>query len=142
MPGPAPLREEILEPLRRTLVWLAGHRDRHDRIVCKEHAVEHTGKSAYAIVSACALLEVDPARDADFLKELAIGQARRLVANLVREDDSPCHTFRPGWHDPFNCSNSIIDGGAASDALAEIVRRLGPTLAADERERISPAGPL
>ncbi|HEV8113986.1 MAG TPA: hypothetical protein VGR31_14530 [Planctomycetota bacterium] len=142
MPGTAPIREEILEPLRRTLVWLAAHRDREGRILCREHAVEHTGKSAYAIVSALELLALDPARDADFLRELAVGQARRLVANLVREGDSPCHTFRPGWHDPFNCSNSIIDGGAASDALAEIVRRLGPTLAPEERERFLAASVL
>src|SRR5262245_37897704 len=105
----SPVREEILEPLRRTLRWFVAHRDRDARIVCPVHKIEHTGLSAYAIVSACELLDLDPARDAEFLREVAIGQARRLVLNLVREGESPCHTFRPGWHDPFNCSNSIID---------------------------------
>src|SRR2546425_11836760 len=118
---PTPVREEILEPTRRTLAWLAGCRDGEGRIFCPEHRVEHTGKSAYAIVSACELLDLDPGRDADFLRGLAVGQARRLVLNLVREGTSPCHTFRPGRHDPFNCSNAIIDGGACSDALAQIV---------------------
>jgi len=134
-----PVREEILEPLRRTLRWFASFRDGWGRILCPDHKVEHTGLSAYAVVSACELLDLDPGRDAEFLRDLALGQARRLVANLVREGDSPCHTFRPGWHDPFNCSNSIIDGGAASDALAEVVRRLGPSIDAVERERFAAA---
>ena len=142
MPTAPQVREEILEPLRRTLRWLASLRDRDGRILCPEHQVEHTGKSAYAIVSACELLALDPGRDADFLRELALGQARRLLANLVREGDSPCHTFRPGWHDPFNCSNSIIDGGACSDALAHLVRSLGPTLQTDERQRFEAASRL
>lgn len=136
------VREEILEPLRRTLTWLAGLRDRDGRILCPDHKIEHTGKSAYAIVSACELLDLDPGRDTDFLRGLAIGQAKRLVANLQREGDSPCHTFRPGFHDPFNCSNSIIDGGACSDALAHLVRALGPSLAADDREQFAAASLL
>ena len=136
------VREEILEPLRRTLSWFAGLRDREGRIVCPIHKIEHTGKSAYAIVSACELLDLDPSRDSDFLRGLAIGQAHRLLANLKREGDSPCHTFRPGWHDPFNCSNSVIDGGACSDALAHVVRALGPSLPADDRERFAAASLL
>jgi hypothetical protein len=142
MPPAGSVREEILEPLRRTLRWLASLRDRDGRILCPEHKVEHTGKSAYAIVSACELLALEFGRDADFLRELALGQARRLLANLVREGDSPCHTFRPGWHDPFNCSNSIIDGGACSDALVHLVRSLGPALPADERQRFEAASRL
>ena len=142
MPPAASVREEILEPMRRTLLWLASLRDAGGRILCPEHRVEHTGKSAYAIVSACELLALDPARDADFLRELAFGQARRLLANLVQEIDSPCHTFRPGRHDPFNCSNSVIDGGACSDALAHLVRSLGPALSADDRQRIEAASRL
>ncbi len=136
------VREEILEPLRRTLAWFAALRDRDGRIVCPVHKIEHTGKSAYAIVSACELLELDPERDSDFLRGLAICQAQRLLANLKREGESPCHTFRPGWHDPFNCSNSVIDGGACSDALAHLVRALGPSLAADDRERFAAASLL
>ena len=140
---PQPVREEILEPLRRTLTWLASLRDREGRIVCPVHRIEHTGKNAYAIVSACELLDLDPGRDSDFLRGLALGQARRLVLNLVREETSEnCHTFRPGRHDPFNCSNSVIDGGACSDALAHFVRSQGDTLAADDRERFAAASLL
>ncbi len=122
------VREEIFAPIRRVLTWLASLRDTHGRIWCPEHAVEHTGKSAGAIVMACELAKLDRAKDGAWLRELAVQQAERLVANLVREGDSPCHTFRPGRHDPFNCSNSVIDGGAASDALAHLITELGGEL--------------
>lgn len=127
-------REEWVEPLRRILRWMASLRDDQGRILCPQHRVEHTGKSAYAIVMACELLRADPERDRDWLLELAQGQARRLIHNLVREGTSPCHTFRPGRHDPFNCSNSVIDGGACADALATFVIELGGVVPADLRE--------
>src|ERR1700733_5130674 len=100
-----PVREGLIEPVRRSLRWLASLRDENGRIVCPDHKVEHTGKSAYTIITACELLRLDPTRDERFLHDLAVQQARRLCDNLVREGDSPCHTFRPGRHDPFNCSN-------------------------------------
>jgi hypothetical protein len=108
--------------VRRALAWLLSLRDERGRIVCPEHGIEHTGKSAGAAVTAAILGELD---DSDALRAAAVQQGERLVANLVREGTSPCHTFRPGRHDPFNCSNSVIDGGACSDALAELVQRLG-----------------
>jgi hypothetical protein len=136
------VREEIVEPIRRTLRWLAGLRDAEGRIFCREHEVEHTGNNAGAIVTACELLKIDAARDDAFLRELAIGQARRLVANLKREGESACFTFRPGRHDPFNCSNSVIDGGAASDALAHLVSELGPSLGDEDRRAFAAASLL
>jgi hypothetical protein len=130
----SPHAREILEPLTRVTRWLAGWRDAQGRIMCPEHGVEHTGKSAYAIVLAARLCRLDPQADRAWLLELARGQARRVVSNLVREGTSPCHTFRPGRHDPFNCSNSVIDGGACADALAEFVREFGAQVPAEERE--------
>ena len=134
--------EEILEPLRRVLKWIASLRDTRGRIVCPEHKIEHTGKSAGAIVIACELLKVDPQRDTAWLCELASQQAHRLVANLVREGTSACFTFRPGRHDPFNCSNGVIDGGACSDALAHLVTEQGDTLTPSEREAFTTASLL
>ncbi len=123
------IREELREPLRRALTWLLSLRDSKGRIVCPEHALEHTGKSAGAAVTAAILGELEDRED---FTQAAIEQGRRMVANLVREGDSACHTFRPGRHDPFNCSNSVIDGGACSAALGELVRRLGPKLSVDD----------
>jgi len=136
------VREEFLEPVRRSLRWLAALRGADGRIVCPEHKVEHTGKNAGVIVTACELLRLDPTRDAEFLFDLAVTEARRLCANLVCEDNSVCHTFRPGRHDPFNCSNSVIDGGACSDALAHIVHALGDRLDSADRARFAAASLL
>lgn len=136
------VREELVEPVRRSLRWLASLRDARGRIVCPDHKVEHTGKSAYAIVTACELMRLDPQRDAEFLHALAMQQAHRLCDNLVREGDSACFTFRPGRHDPFNCSNSVIDGGACSDALAQLVLARGDRMDAADRKRFADASLL
>ncbi|MCC6407272.1 MAG: hypothetical protein IT453_08900, partial [Planctomycetes bacterium] len=127
------------EPVRRTLRWLLSLRDARGRIVCPEHKLEHTGKSAGAAVMAAILGELD---DDDTLRAAALQQGERMVANLVREGTSPCHTFRPGRHDPFNCSNSVIDGGACSDALAELVHRLGSRMDGEQRQRFRDASLL
>jgi hypothetical protein len=134
LPEPSPRAlQEVLEPLRRALGWLVSLRDREGRIVCREHGVEHTGKSAYVIVLACELARhADLPAERERLVEIALQQGRRLVTRLEREGTSPCHTFRPGRHDPFNCSNSVIDGGACSDALAHAVQHLGDRLPADD----------
>lgn len=142
MSAELPVRREILEPLHRVLRWMASLRDGEGRILCPEHEVEHTGKSAGAIVLAYTLMELDPEADRDFLFDLAVQQGRRLVANLKREGTSPCHTFRPGRHDPYNCSNSVIDGGACSDALTDLVARHADRLDARDRESFQYAGVL
>ncbi|MBI5362922.1 MAG: hypothetical protein HZA53_07060, partial [Planctomycetes bacterium] len=129
-----PIAEELVEPVRRAFRWLAGLRAADGRIVCPWHGVEHTGSNAGLIVLACELLAHDAGADRELLRREARLEAARLRANLVREGDSPCHTFRPGRHDPFNGSNGIIDGGAATDALSTYVRALGPELGADERD--------
>lgn len=139
--SPTP-RDELLEPLRRVLAWQLSLRDGEGRILCPEHRVEHTGKSAYTALLAAELLRLDPGADGDALFAAALQQGRRLVANLVREGTSPCHTFRPGRHDPFNCSNSVIDGGACSDALASLVQLLGDRLEAPDREAFAAASLL
>ncbi|MDG1498434.1 MAG: hypothetical protein P8N31_13835 [Planctomycetota bacterium] len=113
---------EFVEPLARSFDWLLSLRDDRGRIICAEHKVEHTGKSA----NVCILgLELFRATGDRRFADGAVQQAQRLVANLEREGDSPCFTFRPGRHDPFNCSNSVIDGGACSDALGSLAAAAG-----------------
>ena len=130
------VRDGIIETLARVLAWQLSHRDAEGRIVCPEHGVEHTGKSACAAITAAELWRATG--DENHLVA-AVQQGRRLVLNLEREGDSPCHTFRPGRHDPFNCSNSVIDGGACSDALAHLVTTLGSRLLAADREAFTAA---
>ena len=124
----------LVEPVRRVFRWLVSLRDADGRLVCPDHGVEHTGKNAYLIVLAVELARRDPDADVDRLFDVARTQARRLVERLEREGDSTCFTFRPGRHDPFNCSNNVIDGGACSDALAEFVRYFGERLDSAERD--------
>ncbi len=132
--------DELLEPLRRTLRWLLSLRDGQGRLVCPEHGIEHTGKSACVAILAARLAELDP--EGEDWAAAAVEQGRRLVTNLRREGESPCHTFWPGRHDPYNNSNHVIDGGACSDALAELVQRHGPELSSDDREAFSRASLL
>ena len=132
----------ILEPLGRSLRWLLSLRDGQGRIICPAHRVEHTGKSAGVIGLALAIRAYEPDADKEELLAVAVQQARRLVANLVNEPDSPCYTFRPGRHDPFNCSNSVIDGGACSDALAQLVREAGAELSDEDRDSFQAASLL
>jgi hypothetical protein len=125
--------------LERTAGWLLGLADDQQRLICPEHRIEHTGKSACAAIL---FLELHKQTGKESWAEAAIAQGRRLVARLEREGTSPCHTFRPGRHDPYNCSNSVIDGGACSDALASLVLDLGERLGADEREAFRDASVL
>ncbi len=134
------IRNEILEPVQRVLHWMLRHRDKDGRIICPEHGIEHTGKNAGAIVMAC---ELAPHTDfADELFDVAVQQGRRLVERLEREGESTCFTFRPGRHDPYNCSNNVIDGGACSDALAQLVQTFGDRLDAADREAFGRASVL
>jgi len=141
-PLDAALAPHLIEPLRRVFRWLVSLADADGRIVCPDHRVEHTGKNAYVIVLAAELARHDPEADIDALRAVAVAQGKRLVANLQREGDSTCFTFRPGRHDPFNCSNNVIDGGACSDALAELVQAFGPSLSAEERAEFEHASVL
>ncbi len=133
------VRDEIREPLERTLAWQLRFRDGEGRIVCPKHKVEHTGKSACAAITAVELWRLTGREEH---LAVAVQQGRRLVANLVREGTSPCHTFRPGRHDPYNCSNSVIDGGACSDALAHLVTTCGERLAPEDARAFADASLL
>jgi hypothetical protein len=126
--------DAFIEPVRRVLDWMISLRDSQGRIMCPWHRIEHTGKNAGVIVMASVLADLTDGSDRDELIAVAVQQAHRLCARLEREDDSTCFTFRPGRHDPYNCSNNVIDGGACSDALAELVLRHGDKLARQDRE--------
>ncbi len=140
MTGPIP--EPLVEPLRRALSWLMSLRDAEGRILCPEHRIEHTGKSAGAAVLAARLSVLDRPELRAAHREVAIQQGRRLVANLHREGTSECHTFWPGRHDKFNSSNAVIDGGACSDALAELIQTLGEHLTESDRAAFEHASVL
>ena len=136
------VRAEFIEPLNRVLAWMLSCRNAEGAIICPYHRIEHTGKSAGALLLACALARHDPRADFDFLLGVAREQARRLVGRLEREGDSTCFTFRPGRHDPYNCSNSVIDGSACSDALVDCVQIFGEHIEEHEVDTFTHAAVL
>jgi hypothetical protein len=140
-PGLAP-REELVRPVRRALDWMLSLRGADGRLVCPEHRVEHTGKNAGAVVTALELARHADPEDAARLESVALDLGRRVAGRLEREGTSPCFTFRPGRHDPFNCSNSVIDGGAASDALGALARSLAGRRPERDLEPLSAASLL
>ncbi len=136
-------RASAAAPLHRVLRWLAStERGASGELVCPEHHIEHTGKSAGALLLAVELMAHGDGGEADALFALARRVALRISSRLEREGDSTCFTFRPGRHDPYNCSNSVIDGGACSDALAAFVMAAGARLPAEEREALTRASVL
>lgn len=112
--------DELREPLVRVFDWAMGHEAGPGELICREHGVEHTGKSANVALLAAELFELTGERR---FRDAAVRLGLRVASRLEREGTSPCFTFRPGRHDPFNCSNSAIDGGSASDALATLGAR-------------------
>ncbi len=130
---------ELLAPLERATTFAQSLDAGDGRLICPEHRVEHTGKSACVAISA---LELYRHTAKVRWRDLAVAQGRRLVARLEREGSSPCHTFRPGRHDPYNCSNSVIDGGACSDALSSLVLSLGDELSPEDRAAFGQAACL
>lgn len=133
------VRSELCTPLRAVLGWMLATEREPGELICPFHGIEHTGKSAGAVVIACALARHDPAGDQDELFDIARRVGLRIAGRLEREGDSTCFTFRPGRHDPYNCSNNVIDGGACSDALGEVVQTFGERLSAEDREALTHA---
>ncbi|MDF1836557.1 MAG: hypothetical protein P1V35_01695 [Planctomycetota bacterium] len=121
------------EPVQRVLHWMMRQVSGVGVLTCPEHGIEHTGKNAGAIVMASELARLGLG-DGEALFEFARQQGLRMAGRLEREGDSTCWTFRPGRHDPFNCSNSVIDGGACSDALGTLLEQFGDRFSAAERE--------
>ena len=134
---------ELLDPLRRVLDWLIDQRDPETgALVCPFHRIEHTGKTACAVILAVEVARWSDGRERTKLVEFAHEQCTRIAGRLEREGDSTCFTFRPGRHDPYNCSNSVIDGGACSDALATFVLAFGGGLTQAERDAFTRASVL
>ncbi|MFT5199204.1 MAG: hypothetical protein ACI87O_001868 [Planctomycetota bacterium] len=125
-------------PVQRVLRWMQRHVSHSGVLLCPEHGIEHTGKNAGAVVMACELARLGVG-DLQAHFEFAKQQSLRIASRLEREEDSTAWTFRPGRHDPFNCSNSVIDGGACSDALGTFLQRFGDRLAEAERAELQRA---
>jgi|GEM_PF-429038 len=103
---------------------------------CPRHHVIHTGKLARAIPLDLALLRAtgEPA-----YARRAIEQARFVTSRLARDPEHGGWIYLPGRFDPRNCSNSIIDSGECTGALAQLLLAPDATLTPDDRAAFASA---
>ena len=100
---------------------------------CPEHGVDHTGKTARAIVINCAL---HAATGQDDYLDRAVRVARLITGRLGQDPEAGgAWIFFPGRHHPANNSTNIIDNGECVDALATLLRQAGEELSQADRAR-------
>lgn len=104
---------------------------------CPEHGVDHTGKTARAIVLNCALASD---REDDPFLERAIRVAQIITGRLGQDEAANgAWVFFPGLHDARNVSTNVIDCGECIDALATLLMVAGSRLPDVDRARIEDA---
>jgi len=104
---------------------------------CPEHGVDHTGKTARAIVINCALAAHDG--DERFI-DRAVRVARAVTGRLGQDDAAGnAWVFFPGRHHPKNISTNVIDCGECVDALATLLHAAGDHLSHIDRARLEEA---
>ncbi len=88
------------------------------RLECPLHLVAHTGKLARVIVLDLCLHD---ATSEDVFWRRAIARAEYVADRLAPDPDHGGLIYLPGRFDPRNCSNSVIDSGECTDALARLL---------------------
>ena len=115
---------------------VAGYLGRPDP-VCPVHGVRHTGKLARLIVLDLALL--DATGDPRYWEEARL-RAEEVAAQLAPDPEHGSLIYLPGRLDPRNCSNSVIDSGECTDALARLLSHpRAESLEEDERRPLEEA---
>lgn len=104
---------------------------------CPEHGVDHTGKTARAIVLNCALAA--DAADAPYI-DRAVRVARTIIGRLGQDDAADgAWVFFPNRRQPHHISTQLVDGAECIDALATLLEVAGDRLPDIDRERIEEA---
>ena len=104
---------------------------------CPEHGVDHTGKTARAIVLNCAL--ASESEDDRFI-DRALRVARVITGRLSQDDAAGGPwVFFPGPRHSRNGSTHVVDCGECVDALATLLEVAGGRLPEIDRERIEEA---
>ena len=102
---------------------------------CPEHGVDHTGKTARAIVLNCALASDDPD---DRYIDRAVRVARAVTGRLGQDDAAGgAWVFFPSR--PHYMSALLVDCGECVDALATLLEVAGDRLPDIDRARIEEA---
>ena len=104
---------------------------------CPEHGVDHTGKTAGAIVLNC-FLAADAADDPHIDRALRV--ARTIIGRLGQDDAAGgAWVFFPNPRQPHHVSTQLIDCGECVDALATLLDVAGDRLPDVDRARIEEA---
>lgn len=104
---------------------------------CPEHGVDHTGKTARAIVLNCALASEDAD---DRYIDRAVRVARAVTGRLAQDNAAGgAWVFFPNLHQPHHVTTLLVDCGECVDALATLLDVAGDRLPDIDRARIEEA---
>lgn len=127
----------LLPGIRRALAGTSDYLHRataaDGRLVCPEHRIDHTGRSARSILIDAAL---HAATDDGEYFQRARTRALTTDARLAPDPEHGAWIFHPGRLDPNNMSTSVIDGGDCVDALATFLLQFPDLVDGDLRHRL------
>jgi hypothetical protein len=104
--------------------------------VCHKHGVEHLGKTAYRIHMGLALAK-NRGADLRVVRETALHLAKRC--RKYPHPEARAYLFFERWPDKWNCSNHLIDSGAACDALGRALIEAPEIFDDEQRELVEDA---
>lgn len=129
-------RVSDLDFLRGISDWFAGREAKDGSIVCPRHRIEHSGKVVYAAAIDLALWR--ETGDAT-LRERMRKRALRALAMVRSDPKSGASVFFPGSLDSRNAASNLIDSGACTDVLAELLGEVPDLFTAEERRQVADA---
>ena len=122
---------EVLEALARVSDYMHGASAATGELVCSEHGIDHTGRSARSIIIDCFLYATTG--DPQYLNR-AESRAATIASRLTQDPDYGTWIYHPGRLHPANNSNNVIDSGECTDALSTLILRFGNEITPDLRD--------
>ena len=132
-----PFTGRLLPEVERALVGASDYLHRgigpDGRLVCPEHRVDHTGRSARSSVIDSAL-HASTGDDTYFHR----ARARALItdARLAPDPEHGAWIYHPGRLDRNNMSTNVIDSGDCTDALATFLLQFSDRVDDELRRRL------
>ncbi len=121
---------EALDALARVSDYMHAATKATGELVCPEHGIDHTGRSARSIVIDCFLYSATA--EPHYLRR-AESRAATIAKRLIQDPDHGAWIYHPGRLDPANNSNNVIDSGECTDALSTLLLQSGDEIDPDVR---------
>ena len=121
---------EALDALARVSDYMHAATAATGELVCPEHGLDHTGRSARSIVIDCFLYGATA--EPHYLRR-AESRAATIANRLARDPDHGTWIYHPGRLHPANNSNNVIDSGECTDALSTLILQFGDEIDPDLR---------